>query len=50
MADSRVSNVERRKADMSKPGYSDDIMVTWEGERFTVSEVEQKIASIYGAE
>lgn len=33
-----------------KPGYSDDIMVTWEGERFTVSEVEQKIASIHGGE
>ena len=33
-----------------KPGYSDDIMVTWEGERFTVSEVEQKIATIHGGE
>jgi hypothetical protein len=33
-----------------KPSYSDDIMVTWEGERFTVSEVEQKIASIHGGE
>ncbi len=33
-----------------KPSYSDDIMVTWEGEQFTVSEIEQKIASIHGGE
>jgi len=33
-----------------KLGYSDSTMITFEGDSVTLSEVEQKIASIHGAE